>query len=314
LNLLRGLLRGDTRALAKAISIIEDGGSETENLLNHLYFHTGRAWVVGLTGPPGTGKSTLLTRLALEYRKKGLKIGILAFDPTSPFTGGAFLGDRFRMVDLAGDQSIFIRSMASRGGKGGLTREARNAVRLLDAFGKDMIFVETVGTGQADIEISKVADVVIVVLMPELGDEIQMSKAGLMEAGDIFVVNKADLPRAHKLVSEIRQVLGPRDGWKPMVLKTTAARGIGTSGVVAAIEDHKQFSTVAHRRQSTVSERSSHELLEVLKKSFDELLEEKISQGAAFRAAVEDIAKRRTHPRAAGKKLLNTILRSEFRN
>ncbi len=303
------LLRGDHRALAKAISLVENNDSGTEKLLKRVYSHGGGAWVVGFTGPPGTGKSTLLSRVAAEYRSRGLKIGVLAFDPTSPVTGGAFLGDRLRMTGLASDPHIFIRSMATRGGLGGLTEAARSAVRLLDASGKEIVFVETAGAGQADVEISTIADVVVVVLMPSLGDEVQMSKAGLVEVGGVFVVNKADLPHADRLVADLKAVLKPVDGWNPVVLKTIAVKGTGVTELVKVLEDFRMFAGRSGWRDRAVRKRLSYEILEEARKLVSKAVEYKVVESGELRSIVEKCIAKKTDPHTAARRLVRSMLK-----
>ncbi|MBI4258167.1 MAG: methylmalonyl Co-A mutase-associated GTPase MeaB [Thaumarchaeota archaeon] len=314
MSLLKKVLRGDHRALAKAISMIENGDIETENLLRDTYFHTGHAWIIGITGPPGTGKSTLLAKIALEYRRKGLSLGILVFDPSSPISGGAFLGDRLRMTELASDPSIFIRSMASRGGHGGLTKTASHIVRLLDACGKDVILIETVGTGQADADVSKLVDVVIVVLIPDLGDEVQMSKAGLMEIGDIFVVNKADLQHADRLSLDVRNATKEKNGWKPPVLKTTAVKGSGVAELIKIIEEFRKFSDHSGNRKTILQDRASYQLLQEIRRQIDQIFQDRATRGTEFNKAVQDILKRRIDPHTAARRLLNSISKGALKH
>lgn len=230
------MAKGDRRAVARAITLVENDGQGAAALLRALGPRLGRAFVVGVTGPPGTGKSSLVDRLTEGYRKKGLKVGIVAIDPTSPLTGGALLGDRIRMVGHTMDRGVFIRSMASRGWAGGLSGAVADVIQLLDAAGTDVIMVETVGIGQSDTEIVRIAHAVMVVLMPGLGDDVQASKAGLMEIGDVYVVNKADLPGADDMVVDLLAMAKDSKGRSPFVLKVSAAKREGVDRVVEVLE------------------------------------------------------------------------------
>ncbi len=239
------LLSGDRRTVARAISYVENSGPGAEKFLSDIYKNTGRAYRVGITGPPGAGKSTLTNRLAKYYRSQNLKVGIIAVDPTSPFTGGALLGDRVRMSDVEMDGGVFIRSMASRGSLGGLSKKTREAADVLDAAGFDIILFETVGVGQSELDIAGAADTTVVVLVPESGDGIQAMKAGLMEIADFFVMNKADRPGADQAVMSIKMILGfrPHDeqSWIADVVKATASEGKGIDEIAVQISRHKEF-------------------------------------------------------------------------
>jgi len=237
------IFTGDRVAVARAISTVENELAGSEELLRAIYPRTGKSYRIGITGPPGAGKSTITNRLAQLYRKQGLKVGIIAVDPTSPFTGGALLGDRVRMTDVELDPDVFIRSMASRGSLGGLSKKAIEAADVLDAAGKDITILETVGVGQSELDIAGAADTTVVVLVPESGDSIQAMKAGLMEIADFFVLNKADRAGADQAVMSIKMILNFRkeSAWVPDVLKSVASEGIGTTEIAATIAGHRSF-------------------------------------------------------------------------
>ncbi|MBI4459026.1 MAG: methylmalonyl Co-A mutase-associated GTPase MeaB [Acidobacteria bacterium] len=237
--------KGDSRSIARVISAVENREAISTTLLHDLFPHTGRALLVGVTGAAGAGKSTLVDGLALRLRKLGKKVGILAVDPSSPFSGGAFLGDRVRMRSAAGDPEVFIRSLATRGALGGLSAAALDAAMVLDAAGKDVVLLETVGVGQDEVAVARIADVSVLLLVPQMGDEVQTFKAGVMEIANVFIINKADLPGADQIESDIRTLLdvAPTPGWRPDIVKTIASRGEGIEKALESIFrylDHSQ--------------------------------------------------------------------------
>src|ERR671930_141262 len=261
------VLAGDARAVARAISKVEDGAGDSFVLLKALFPHTGRGLVVGITGAPGAGKSSLVDRLAALYRQRGERVGIVAVDPSSPFSGGAILGDRIRMQALGLDPGVFIRSMATRGNLGGLARATVDAVAILDAAGFQKVIVETVGVGQDEVEIVKTADVSVVVLVPGMGDDIQAIKAGIMEIGDIFAINKADKEGVYATEKELESLLSLAsrdDGWDPPIVKTVATENQGIEDLAAAVESYREFQKEkpgAHGRRSAVARWRILELL-----------------------------------------------------
>jgi LAO/AO transport system kinase len=284
------ILKGDRRAVARAISFVENGDSNADELLSVLYRQTGRAHRVGITGPPGAGKSTITSKLARWYRSQSLRVGIIAVDPTSPFTGGAMLGDRIRMTDVELDEGVFIRSMASRGSLGGLSRKTREAADILDASGADIILLETVGVGQSELDIAGAADSTVVVLVPESGDGIQAMKAGLMEIADLFVLNKSDRPGADQAVQSLNMVLGFRPhnetSWLPPVLKTIAKEGNGIQEIGEVIAKHhaylKRGGGLQARRGERMRDRIEEMVQDRLKVEFwDEDRKRRLAQGLA---------------------------------
>jgi LAO/AO transport system kinase len=302
----QGVLSGDRRSIARAITIIENNKAEAQKLIVSIYPHTGKAHVIGLTGPGGSGKSTLIEKIVQEYRRKGKTVGVIAVDPTSPFTGGAFLGDRIRMQELSTDEGVFIRSMATRNFPGGIAKATKDAVKVLDASGKDIIIVETVGAGQSEVEIIKVAQTTVVIHAPGLGDEIQAIKAGLMEIADIFVVNKADRENADKAVTDIQAILQLNNkevAWRPPILKTTALTGEGVSQLVEKIEEHKRFLEKELGRKRSLG-KAEAELVEAIKEKVTSSIIDELRREGKLEGLLQKIIERELDPASAAEKLL----------
>jgi LAO/AO transport system kinase len=306
-SIIEKILARDTRALARAISIVEDGVGDASALMKAIFPHTGRAIVVGITGSPGAGKSTLVDKLALLYRQRGESIGIIAVDPSSPFSGGAILGDRIRMQTLGLDRGVFIRSMATRGNLGGLARATVDAVAILDAGGFDKVIVETVGVGQDEVEIVKTADVSVVVLVPGMGDDIQAIKAGIMEIGDVFVINKSDRDGALRTEKELESLLSLAmrpDYWEPPIVKTIATENIGTEDLAAAIEKYYEY----QRRPEAASTRRTAiarwRILELLRERLLVRTLENDSASERLETLASEVAEKRRDPYSAVDELI----------
>lgn len=300
---------GEVRAISRAITAIENHSPEAEDLLRELFPYTGQAYLTGVTGAPGTGKSTLVDRLAAYHRKQNHRVGVIAVDPTSPYSGGAILGDRIRMQGHAGDAGIFIRSMATRGFLGGLARSTAEVALLLDAAGKRQVLIETVGVGQDEIDIVRLADCVLVMLVPGLGDDIQNMKAGLMEIGDIFVLNKADREGANRLEEQLHAMLSlvmPRDGWHPPVIRTVATENRGIEELAATVERFRKHFETSGERQKKHVEHWQNRLVEML----ESRLLEKVLGGKSgeerLHALAAEVAARKKDPFTAVSEILAT--------
>jgi LAO/AO transport system kinase len=299
------LLAGERRAVARALSVVERGGADAEALIARIFERTGRAHVVGVTGSGGAGKSALLAALAAAWRKRGRTVGIVAVDPTSAASGGALLGDRVRMESLLGDAGVFVRSMATRGATGGLARTTIDAARVLDAAGFDVVAVETIGAGQDQLDVVGTVETVVVVEAPNMGDDVQALKAGLGEAGDLYVVAKADLPGADRSAAALRQAIAldpPRDGWRPRVLQASAATGGGIDALAEAIDEHRAWLAANPEvRRARAEAAAAAELRRVV---IDALLRRAALDDGALAEAVRAIATRHMTAQQAVERLL----------
>ncbi len=309
------IFAGDRRAISRAISAVENGETAGIALLKRLFPKAGNSYVVGITGSPGAGKSTLVEKLASEYRRDGLCVGILAVDPTSPFSGGAILGDRIRMQSLSNDEGVYIRSMATRGHLGGLTAATQDAAIILDAAGCRVILVETVGVGQDEVEIARHADATVLLLVPGMGDDVQTFKAGVMEIADIFVINKADRPGADRVEQELTAMLGlgPRpDDWQPPILKVVATTG---EGVLKLREELDRFQVIGDQagfRQRRKRDQWRARLLELLRQRLFENAVNQLHDGV-LDARVDDILTHRSDPHTVVKDLINDFASATIR-
>ncbi|HHX87467.1 MAG TPA: methylmalonyl Co-A mutase-associated GTPase MeaB [Firmicutes bacterium] len=307
--LVESLLKGNRRALARAITLVENDDQQKVGILQKLYPHTGKAYVIGVTGSPGAGKSSLVDQLLREARRENLSVGVIAVDPTSPFTGGAILGDRIRMQEHALDPGVFIRSVGSRGSLGGLSRSTWEIIQILDAFGKDLVMVETVGVGQSEVDIVKAADTTLVVLTPAAGDSVQTIKAGIMEIADVFVINKADLPGVERIFAEVNAMLDLKQEqpWRPPVIQTVCTLGHGLKELWESIAGHRRYLSQSNRLHEERQARVRMELIGEVEYLLKREVWRKIKSQASLPELVQQIADRRQDPYSAARELLNLI-------
>jgi LAO/AO transport system kinase len=309
--MVRKAKRRDRRAISQLMSVAENDPVARIKVLSLLYWLRGKAHVIGVTGPPGCGKSTLIAQLAKKYGEVARDVGIVAIDPSSQVTGGAFLGDRIRMNELASDPHVFIRSMATRGHFGGIARATEDVVRILDATRTDYVIVETAGAGQSDVDVKALAHTTVVVTAPGLGDEIQALKAGIMEIGDIFVVNKADRENADRTTQDIHSILmmaQQNDGWRPRVLKTVATSGEGVIALAQAIKQHWEFLESSGRYQDEEPKQLRSDVLDAAKRYFEDIALEEIAAGDEFAELMAQVEAHKIDPYIAGRRIIRHIL------
>ena len=311
MDIVTELLNGSKLAISRAITAVENEYDDAVEIMQKIYPHTGRAYVIGITGPPGAGKSTLTDKLTKEYRSRGKTVGIIAVDPSSPFSGGAILGDRIRMNELTMDEGVFIRSMATRGSLGGMSRKTAEVVKILDAAGKDIVIIETVGVGQSEVDIVKAADTTLVVLVPGLGDDIQAIKAGILEIGDVFAINKADREGVERLHIEIEMMLDLDQNeteWRPQITRTIASQNQGVVELVDSIEEHAAYMAKTGLIQKRRFERTRNEILAMLDETIKVYLKKKVA-GSRFEALTDEVNQRKNDPYSAVKAILAEVLK-----
>ncbi len=311
-SLVQSALSGDKKAIARLITLVENDEEKAREIIRRIYPHTGRAYVVGITGPPGSGKSTLLDKLIKLARNEGHKVGVIAIDPTSPFTGGALLGDRLRMQRHSTDPGVFIRSMATRGSLGGLAKATNDAVKVLDAAGYDLIFVETVGVGQIEVDIVKTADTVVLVTVPGLGDEVQAIKAGLMEVADIFAINKADREGVEMVHLELKMALEferekwKQIGWEPPIVETTAFTLKGVRPLWEAIKRHRKHMEESGRLRERRAFRAREEVKTIIASTVARKVEERLERGEAGEL-INEVVERKLDPYSAAQIVMEKL-------
>lgn len=299
MDLVKGLLSGSRLALARAITAVESEYDNAVEIMQAIYPKTGNARILGITGAPGAGKSTLTDKVVKQYLAQGKRIGIVAVDPTSPFSGGAILGDRIRMNDLTLNENVFIRSMGTRGSLGGLSKKTSDVVKLMDAFGMDLIIIETVGVGQSEVDIVKNADTTLVVLVPGLGDDIQAIKAGILEIGDVFAINKADRDGCDRLNVEIEMMLDldERDvKWRPPIKRTIASKDIGVDELCESLDEHFEFLEDSGELIERRAERTRNEIVAMINEQIGRYVAEKIVNSDEFNSQVDDVHNRKNDP------------------
>jgi LAO/AO transport system kinase len=310
-RLVDALRAGDRRALARAITLVENGDPLAYEVVSDVYPRTGNAYAVGITGPPGVGKSSLVSALIRRVRADGTDIGVISVDPSSPFTHGALLGDRIRLADHFLDPGVFIRSMGTRGHLGGLAETTLQTLLVLDAAGKDVVFLETVGTGQSEVGVISIADTVVLVLMPGSGDSIQALKAGIMEIPDVIAINKMDHPLAKAMLNEVRQVLslGPKDGWRPPIVLTEAMRGEGVDTLWGKIQEHREWLEREGELESRRRRNLATEVFQVAATRARRHLEEAVQGRDELLRLLEDVQERRLDPLTAVREILEKVFR-----